>query len=45
MEGGDGSEKRILHGDGGLLSTVVGGGEDATAGPDSMSHAASAGAT
>ena len=45
MEGGDGSEKRILHGDGGLLSAVVGGGEDATAGLDSMSHASCAGAT
>ena len=45
MEGGDGSEKRILHGDGGLLSAVVGGGEDATVGPDSMGHAACAGAT
>ena len=45
MEGVDGSEKSILHGDGGLLSAVVGGGEDATVGPDSMGHAACAGAT
>jgi len=45
VEGIDGSEKSILHGDGGLLSAVVGGGEDATVGPDSMGHAACAGAT